>query len=122
MRRFVFTIKDDVCSANGKDSAKQAELINVMKGYGDVEDYEAVLSSERTKYQAIIDNQTKQIESIKEQELTADDMKIVKIYRECKAINDAEHLAKINELVAQLEAVKAESEKRTAKIREILGE
>ena len=122
MKQYVFTMKDDVCSLNGKTEAQKEEVLKVLTHYGTVEEYDNVVAAERAKYQQVIDNQTKQIEAIKEQELTVDELKIVKIYRECKQSNDAQHLARINELVGQLESVKSEQEKRNAQIKAILGE
>lgn len=122
MKQYVFTMKDDVCSLNGKTDAQKEEVLKVLTHYGTVEDYDNVVASERAKYQSVIDNQTKQIEAIKEQELTVDEMKIVKMYRECKHSNDAQHLARINELVGQLEAVKTENDRRSAQIKAILGD
>lgn len=122
MKQYVFTLKDDVCSANGKTEAQKAEMLKVLTHYGTLEDYDAVVAGERARYQQVIDNQTKQIEAIKEQDLTLDEMKIVKMYRECKQSNDAQHLARINELVGQLEAVKSENDRRSAQIKAILGD
>ena len=45
MQKFVFTIKEDVCKVNGKDEAKQRELINVMSHYGTVEEYDKVVGA-----------------------------------------------------------------------------
>jgi hypothetical protein len=115
-------MKDDVCTLNGKTDAQKEEVLKVLTHYGTVEDYDNVVANERAKYQSVIDNQTKQIEAIKEQDLTVDEMKIVKIYRECKQSNDAQHLARINELVCQLETVKTENDRRNAQIKAILGD
>jgi hypothetical protein len=122
MKQYVFTMKEDVCSLNGKTDAQKEEVLKVLSHYGTVEDYEVVIAGEREKYQAVIDNQSKQIEAIKDQDLTDDEMKIVNMYRECKKSNDAQHLSRINDLVNQLEAVRNEQEKRNAQIKAILGE
>jgi hypothetical protein len=122
MKQYVFTMRDDVCTLNGKTDAQKEEMLKVLTHYGTVEDADSFMASERAKYQSVIDNQTKQIEAIKEQELTVDEMKIVKMYRECKQSNDAQHLARINELVGQLEAVKSENDRRSAQIKAILGD
>lgn len=122
MKQYVFTMKEDVCSLNGKTDAQKEEVLKVLSHYGTVEDYEVVIAGERKKYQDVIDNQSKQIEAIKDQDLTDDEMKIVNMYRECKKSNDAQHLSRINDLVNQLEAVRNEQEKRNAQIKAILGE
>jgi chromatin segregation and condensation protein Rec8/ScpA/Scc1 (kleisin family) len=122
MKQYVFTMKDDVCSQNGKTEEQKNGIFSKLAEYGTVEDFDSVLAQERAKYQQVIDNQTKQIEAIKEQELTLDEMKVVKVYRECKQTNDAQHLARINELVGQLETVKTENDRRNAQIKAILGD
>ena len=78
MKQYVFTMKDDVCSLNGKTDAQKEEVLKVLTHYGTVEDYDNVVAGERAKYQSVIDNQTKQIEAIKEQELTLDDLHFIK--------------------------------------------
>lgn len=122
MKQYVFTMKDDVCTANGKTEAQKNEVLKVLTHYGTVEDYDTVLASERARYQQVIDNQTKQIEAIKEQELTIDEIKMVKAYREGKSSVVAEYVAKADAYAKQLEAVKVENEQRVARIKQALGE
>ena len=81
MKQFVFTMLDDVCTENNKTEAQKQEVLKVLTHYGSVEDFDTVLAGERAKYQTVIDNQTKQIEAIKDQDLTADEMAMVKAYR-----------------------------------------
>ena len=42
MKKIIFTVKDDVCAANGKD-LNATDLINKMKEYGSVESYDVVI-------------------------------------------------------------------------------
>jgi hypothetical protein len=121
MKKFVFTVKDDVCAANGKD-VNATELLSVMAHYGSVEDCDKVVSAIKAEYQASIDALTAQLNAIKEQELTEDEIKIVKAYRDAKNSVVCEHAAIAESYKKQLEAVKQESEQRTARIRAILGE
>lgn len=100
MKQFVFTMLDDVCTENNKTEAQKQEVLKVLTHYGSVEDFDTVLASERAKYQTVIDNQTKQIEAIKDQDLTADEMAMVKAYR-----------IAISGVVAQHRAVEAECRK-----------
>jgi hypothetical protein len=72
---------DDVCTLHNKTEEQKQELLKVLATYGKVEDFDTVLAGERAKYQSVIDNQTRQIEAIKEQELTDDEMSMVKAYR-----------------------------------------
>jgi hypothetical protein len=84
---------DDVCTLNNKTEAQKQEVLKVLTHYGTVEDYDTVVASERAKYQAVIDNQTKQIEAIKDQDLTTDEMAMVKAYRVAVSGVVAEHKA-----------------------------
>lgn len=121
MRKFVFTIKDDVCAANGKD-VNATELLTVMTHYGTVEEYDKVISAISAEYQGSIDGLNRQLALIKEQELTDDEIKLVKAYRDGKNSVVGKYVATIDEYAKQLEAVKQESEQRTARIKAILGE
>lgn len=122
MKKYVFTMKEDVCEAHGKDTAKQTELLNVMTHYGTVEDYDKVIAPVQAEYQGVVDNLTAQLNAIKEQELTVDEIKIVKSYRENKASVVNEYIAEADKYKAQLEAVKTENEQRVAKLKAILGD
>jgi hypothetical protein len=121
MRKFVFTIKDDVCAANGKD-VNASELLSVMTHYGTVEEYDKVVAALSQEYQASIDGLNRQLALIKEQELTEDEIKMVKAYRDGKNSVIGHYTAIADEYARQLEAVKQEAEQRTAKIKAILGE
>ena len=122
MKKYVFTMKEDVCEAHGKDAAKQAELLAVMAHYGTVEDYERVIAPVQAEYQGVVDNLTAQLTAIKEQELTVDEIKIVKAYRENKTSVVSEYIAEADKYKSQLEAVKNENEQRVAKLKAILGD
>ena len=103
MKQFVFTMMDDVCTANNKTEAQKQEVLKVLTHYGSVEDYDTVVAAERARYQAVIDNQTKQIEGIKDQDLTQDEMAMVKAYR-----------IAVSGVVAQHKAVEEECRKTIA--------
>lgn len=111
MKQFVFTMKDDVCTQHNKTEAQKQEVLKVLTHYGSVEDFDAVLSTERAKYQEVIDNQTKQIEAIKEQELTQDEMAMVRAYR-----------IAISGVVAEHKAVEADCRKTIATLEETLSQ
>lgn len=101
MKKVVLTIKDDVCAKNGKD-ANATELLTVMSHYGTVEGYEAVVAKDRAEYQATIDSLTAQLNAIKEQELTVDEIKMVKAYRENKSAVVADCEKKLNAMAETL--------------------
>ena len=92
MKKVVFTIKEDICEKNGKD-VNATELLQIMTHYGSVEEYDLAVSKDKVEYQAIVDNLTKQLAMIKEQELTVDEMDLVKSYRTLKSKVEAQHLA-----------------------------
>lgn len=121
MKKVVLTIKEDVCERNGKD-VNATELLSVMAHYGSVEDYDTATAKERTEYQATIDSLSAQIVSIKEQELTVDEIKMVKAYRENKATVVNAYVVEAENYKAQLQAVKSEHEQRVAKLKAILGD
>lgn len=122
MEAKVFTLMEDVCAANGKTDAQKNDLFKVLTTYGTVEDLEAVVAKERAKYQAVIDNLTRQYEAIKDQELTDDEIKMVYAYREGKASVVAEYVEKAEAYATQLKEVKREYENRVAKIKLALDE
>lgn len=121
MKKVVLTIKDDVCARNGKD-ANATELLTVMSHYGTVEDFETATAKEKAEYQATIDNLSAQLNAIKEQELTDDEIKMVKSYRENKSSVVSAYVAEAEQYKIQLEAVKTEHEQRVAKLKAILGD
>lgn len=93
MKAYVFTMKEDVCSANGKTESQKQEVLKVLTHYGTIEDYDSVVAKERMKYQEVIDNQRGQLEAIKDQELTDDEIDMVKAYRSAKNTVVVKHVA-----------------------------
>jgi polyhydroxyalkanoate synthesis regulator phasin len=119
MKKYVFTIMDDVCAANGKD-IEATELIEKMKLWGTVEDYEKVVASVRAEYQSIVDNLNAQLAAIKEQELTADEITLLNAYRGCKKITADIYQERIGALEKQLKELSEEQSKRLQRIAELL--
>ena len=120
MKKYVFTIRDDVCTANGKD-VEATELLAKMKLYGEVEDYDRAIATVKAEYQSNIDSLTTQISAIKEQELTEDEFKIVLAYRACKSAISEKYLHRINALEGELSEIKTEEQIRLEKIMAILN-
>lgn len=119
MKKYVFTIKDDVCAANGKPP-EATELIEKMKLWGDVEDYEKVVASVRTEYQVVADNLTAQLNAIKEQGLTDDEISLLNSYRACKKLNSDKYQARIDVLENKIAETIEAYEKKAAQFRAIL--
>lgn len=121
MKKFVFTIMDDVCAANCKD-VEATELLEKMKLWGTVEPFEAVLSGNNAEFQKVIDNLTAQLTAIKEQELTDDEILFLNFYRERKVALGVVYQNRIDGLEKQLEEIAEGYKKKIAQIRELLPE
>lgn len=116
MKAYVFTVKEDICVANGRDTTA-ANLLEKMKLYGSVEDYDTVISRVTAEYQRTVDGLKSQLETTKSQQITADELKLISVYREGKNAVEKESQDKISALKKSLEDVRAESESRIEKIR-----
>lgn len=121
MKKVVLTIRDEVCTQNGKD-VNAKELLEVMTHWGTVEDFDDVVKGLKSEYQTAIDGIAAQLAAIKDQHLTQDEFAIVDAYRKQRAANEAKLNAKIDEYAHQLTCVKTENENMIAKIRAVLGE
>jgi hypothetical protein len=93
-----------------------------MAHYGSVEEYDKVMSVVKAEYQAVIDNVNGLYNSIKEQELTAHELNIVKAFRNEVGQIEVAHKSEIGRLTAELQKFKAETEQRYEKLKAILGE
>lgn len=120
MKKVVFTIKDDVCAANNRD-VNATNLLEKMKLYGSVEDYDTVVADMKREYQKSLDSLNAQYEAIKSQNLTDDEIKLINTYRACKAEIQKTYEAQISVLTKQLQDIKEESERRLEQIRAIVG-
>ncbi len=120
MRKLVVTIRDDICTANGKDVNATA-LIEKIKLYGTVEDYDVNMTAVKAEYQTVINEVSARYEAIKSLNLTQDEITFLNLYRKLKAETAAVHVAEKEALAKQLADVKAEQEGRIAKIAAILA-
>lgn len=109
MEKKLFILKDEVCAQNGKTEAEVQKLYEVMTHFGEIKPFEQATKEIEVEYQAIIDNLNAQIRAIKDLELTADEITIVKAYR----------LAR-NEVTAKHTALEQESRQTIAKLEETL--
>lgn len=121
MKKYVFTVKEDICNANNKDS-NATELLSIMSHYGSVEDYDKVFSVVKSEYQSAIDNLNSQLTAIKDQELTTDEIYMIKSYRDSKNSVVAQYTNTIKTYEDTLNNLKTEFEQRIAKIRAVVGE
>lgn len=114
MKKYVLTIDEATCSKNNKD-VNASELLSVMAHYGTVENYETVEARVLAEHQKVNADLHAQLNAIKEQELTVDEIAMVKEYRKNKQAVIAEFDAKLkamaetlrlgNEKLAQAKAV-----------------
>lgn len=121
MQKYVFTVKDDVCTANGKD-VNATRILEVMQKYGTVETYDVVVSGLKAEYQSVLDNVVAQNEAIKEQNLTVEEIAIVNAYRTQRAVAVQKYIDENAVLRNQLDDVKAEIEARKAIINKALDD
>ena len=121
MARWVLTIKEDVCKANGKD-INAVELLKVMAHYGEVQTFEKLVANEVAPLQETIDNLVKQIDAIQDQNLTDDEMAIVKAYRVALGGVIAQHKAVEEECRKTIETLQGTLTQFKNKIIAVVGE
>lgn len=120
MKDFVVHVLEDVCVKNGRDP-DAAKLIEIAKTFGSVEPLDSALAAERAKNQVVINNLTAQIDLIKEQEVTPEELEVLRALRKKSEKEGREYSEEIAHLKGQLEKVVEESESRAQAIRAILG-
>lgn len=121
MAKYVLTIKEDVCKANGKDVGA-VELLKVMSHYGEVVTFDKAVASELAPLQQTIDNLVRQIEAIEERNLTDDEMAIVKAYRLAVSGVVAQHKAVEDECRKTIETLQGTLTQFKNKIIAVVGE
>ncbi len=123
MKKYVFTIKDDVCIANGKD-IEATELLSKMRLWGDVEDYDTAISAIKAEYQATVDNLTTQLIEKNEQDpnLTEDEIRLNELFRELKSIIVASYVAEAEAYKSELGIIKSEFERKVSMLKAVLGD
>ena len=120
MKHLSFKIKEDVCEKNGKDF-NATELIKAMSHYGDIEPFETAVAKDRAEYQLTIDNLSAQLTAIKEQELTEDEISIVRAYRVAKNSVVSKYTAENDSLKESLRKADEKAKDMSKKICETLA-
>ena len=110
MRKYVFTVKDDICLANGKD-VNATQIIDVMKTYGTVEDYDTHVAVIKKEYQDALDNVVAQNEAIKAQNLTELEVEVLNALRVYHGKAVKSYVDENERLTKTLDDVKAEHER-----------
>ena len=121
MAKWVLDIREDICKANGKD-VQATELLKVMQTYGEVVPFASAVASEVAPLQNTIDNLVKQIEAIEDQELTDDEMAMVKAYRLAMSGVVAKHIAVEQECRKTIETLQGTLTQFKNKIIAVVGE
>lgn len=117
--KYVLTIKEEICTANGKD-VKATELLKVMAHYGIVETYDNAIANEITPLKSTIDNLVKQNEAIKEQALDEFDMAILRVARDAKKKVVDEKDIQITDLTKELQNVIALQQQKNQELSSFL--
>lgn len=119
MKKLVLTIREDVCKANGTD-VNAVKLLEKMKTYGEVTDYDKETAKERAEYQKVVDNLTAQLDAANAHAVTNGEMAILAVIREFVAKFGAEYEARIGALEGQLDDIRVEEQNRAEQIMALL--
>ena len=121
MKQYAITFMEDVATANGRNP-DPTEFIAEAKLRGKVVDFDEAVKEIRAECQRTIDNLAKQLNAIKDQELTPDEIVLLNTYRDCKAATGEAYLKRIEGLEKCLEDVRVASQKRAAQIAQLVAE
>ncbi len=110
MKKYIFTVRDDTCVANEKD-VNATRVLEVMRTYGTVEDYDAHVAVIKQEYQDALDNVVAQNEAIKAQNLSDEEIELVNAYRMLRARAVKTYIEENEGLRQTLNEVKAEHER-----------
>lgn len=106
MRKVVLTIREDICNANGKTEENVNLLVEKMALYGTVTDFDHDVANIKGEYQDNLNKLTAQLNAIKANELTSDEVYMLNAIRKVKseicAEKDAE-IAKYVDVVAGIQ-------------------
>lgn len=119
MEKYVFILQEDVCQKNGKDPSA-TKLLGKMNEYGKVIRFDDCVNEVKNEYQEVIDNLSKQIESLSERNLASDELRLVNAYRMCKADSDKQFLEKIETLQNDKTKIKRSFENFTKSLKDVI--
>lgn len=122
MEKIVVTFKEDIMAQHQKSANQKKDLIDLLHKYGSVEDYEGSVSKIRVEYQATIDNLNAQYKAIADQNLTPNEIRLVKLLREVLVAEGKDYLERIALLEKTLNDVRTENQNRAKQIIDMLGE
>jgi hypothetical protein len=110
--KYVVTIREDIYLKNGKTEINAKELLGVISKYGTVEKYDDVVAVLIKEKEEVIENLRKHIETIKEYEVTPEELALLREHR--SAINNAVKVEKDHS--AKLESTLIEAKKKNKAI------
>lgn len=122
MEQYVVVFKEDIMALNDKTSAQKSELLKLLEKYGTVRTFENAVADIRAEYQGSIDNLNTLYKAIADQNLTASEVKLVKLFRELRALDDMVKDQRIAVLEKNLADVEAKHQDISKQIVAILGE
>ena len=122
MEKIVITFKEDIMAKNQKSATQKDDLIKLLDKYGTVEDYEKSVQKIREEYQTTIDNLDKEYKAIADQNLTENEIRLVKLLREVLVAEGKDYLERIALLEKTLNDVRTENQARAKQIIDMLGE
>lgn len=120
MKHLSFKIKKDVCEKNGKDF-EATELLKAMSHYGEITPFENEVVSIRRDYETTIESLASQLSDIKEQELTEDEINIIRAYRSVKNSVVSKYTAENESLKESLRKADEKAKEMSKKICETLA-
>ena len=122
MEKIVITFKEDIMAQHQKSVPQKEELIKLLYKYGSVEDYENSVSKLKSEYQGTIDNLNAQYKAIADQNLSENEIKLVKLLRDILVLEGKDYLDRIALLEKTLTDVRIENQNRAKQIIAMFGE
>lgn len=127
MKQFLFTIKEEIFTANGKNAEQPGELLNKMTEYGTVVPYDQVVNDSAAEMQKTIDDLVAQNailkaenEALAEQIVSADDKKILNAVHARIDAETAVFKEENAKLVLALDDERRNAEDRSARVEAFL--
>ena len=122
MEKVVITFREDIMAKHNKTLQQKTKLLELLKEYGAVEDYETVVASIKNEYQTSLDNLNKEYRAIADQHLTDNEIRVIKMLREILTLEGKDYLDRIALLEKTLNDVRSENQNRAKQIIAMLGE
>ena len=129
MKDIVIHVREDICAKHKRDP-EATKLIEVAKEFGSVESLESAIAKERSEHQEVVKNLKveyektiagleERIAKILEQEVTPEEIKVLKVLREKSSVEATQYLTAIAARDEQLKIIAAENENRVAQLKSL---